>query len=156
MNSTASPLSSLYANFVRVVAGLDWLAPLLIRLIFGYFWLETGWAKLHNLEGFSTRFMEWGIPFPAFSASLSAWTELLGGALMMLGLATRLTMIPMIINMAVALALVVLPQISTIDEFVELDETLYILVFVWLLIVGAGRVSLDELIAKSQLSGSTR
>ena len=150
MNPVASsPLTLLYASFVRVVSRLDWLAPLLIRLLFGYFWFETGWAKLHNLEGFTTRFMEWGIPWPAFSAALSAWTELIGGALMMLGLATRLTMIPMIINMVVAMAVVVLPQISTIDEFVELDETLYILVFLWLLVAGPGKISLDYLIEKS-------
>ena len=78
------------------------------------------------------------------SAGVSAWTELLGGALMMLGLGTRLTMIPMIINMLVAMALVVLPKITTLDEFVELDETLYVLVFLWLLVAGPGRVSLDH------------
>ena len=125
---------------------LDWLAPLLVRLVFGYFWVETGWAKLHNIPGATERFTEWGIPFPAFSAPFSAGWELLGGLLMVLGLFTRLTMVPMIINMIVALTLVVLPGVHGLDEFVELDEVLYILVFFWLLMTGPGRVSVDHLL----------
>ena len=56
-----------------------WLGPLVVRIVFGYFWLETGIAKVQNLDGFTQRFVGWGVPFPAFSAGLSAWTELLGG-----------------------------------------------------------------------------
>lgn len=136
----------IHARFLPLAAQLDWLAPLLIRLVFGYFWLETGWAKLHNLDGFAGRFETWGIPFPHFSAGLSAGMEFVGGLLMMLGLLTRLTMVPMIINMIVALAVVVLPTIATLDEFVELDEVLYILVFFWLLMAGPGRISVDHLL----------
>ncbi|WAC62469.1 DoxX family protein [Pseudoxanthomonas sp. SL93] len=135
----------------RVLAFLNrhgWIGPLLLRLVFGYFWLETGWAKLNNLAFFTERFIEWGIPWPALSATVCAGTEFVGGALIMLGLATRLTMLPMIFNMLVALAVVVLPGISTLDEFVELDEVLYVAVFVWLLFAGPGRASLDHLIAR--------
>ena len=126
----------------------DWLGPLLLRLVFGWFWLETGWAKLHNLDFFSQRFVEWGIPLPTFSATLSGATDLIGGALLMLGLGTRLATIPMIVNMLVALAVVVLPGISTLDEFVELDEVLYVCVLFWLLVAGPGKASLDHWIAR--------
>ena len=136
--------NSLLARLKRI----EWLGPLLLRLVFGYFWLETGWAKLHNLEFFSGRFVEWGIPFPTFSATLSGATDLVGGALLILGLGTRLATIPMIVNMLVALAVVVLPGISTLDEFVELDEFLYILIFFWLFIAGPGKASLDHRIAR--------
>src|SRR3546814_4350995 len=97
------PETPLYARFPPIAARLDWLAPLLVRLVFGYFWLETGWAKLHNLDGFAARFVQWGIPFPELSATVSAGMEFIGGLLLMLGLLTRLTMIPMIFNMIVAL-----------------------------------------------------
>ena len=126
----------------------EWLGPLLLRLVFGWFWLETGWAKLNNLAFFTERFVEWGIPWPALSAAVCAGTEFVGGALIMLGLATRLTMLPMIFNMLVALAVVVLPGISTLDEFVELDEVLYVAVLFWLLMAGPGKASLDHLIAR--------
>ena len=126
---------------------LEWLGPLLMRLFFGYFWLETGWAKLHNLDGFSARFVDWGIVFPAFSAGLCAGVECVGGALVMLGLLTRLTSISMIINMIVAIAVVVIRNVHSFDEFVELDEFVYILIFFWLLMAGAGKASLDAWLA---------
>jgi putative oxidoreductase len=146
MNTSPSPLVTMYRSLVDLAERLSWLAPLLMRIVFGYFWLETGWAKLHNLDGATQRFINWGIPAPAFSATFSAAAEFIGGALMIVGLATRATMVAMIINMGVALALVVLPTISTLDEFVELDETIYVLALFWLLMTGAGKVSLDYLI----------
>ncbi|QIL19294.1 DoxX family protein [Thermomonas sp. HDW16] len=130
-----------------ILSRFEWLGPLLLRLVFGWFWLETGWAKLHNLEFFSARFVEWGIPFPTLSATLSGGVDLIGGALLILGLGTRLITIPMIVNMLVALAVVVLPTISTFNEFVELDEVLYVAVLFWLLMAGPGKASLDHLIA---------
>lgn len=126
----------------------EWLGPLLLRLVFGYFWLETGWAKLHNLEFFSARFVEWGIPFPLLSATLSGATDLIGGGLLIVGLWTRLAAVPMIVNMLVALAVVVLPTISTVNEFVELDEVLYVAVLFWLLMAGPGKASLDHFLAR--------
>ena len=139
----------------RPLAGIEatlrndaWLGPLLLRLVFGWFWLETGWAKLHNLEFFAGRFVEWGIPFPTLSATVSGATDLVGGALLIVGLGTRLAAIPMIINMLVALAVVVLPTITTFNEFVELDEVLYVCVLFWLLMAGPGKASLDHLVAR--------
>jgi len=44
------------------------------------------------------RFVDWGIPAPALNAALSAWTEFLGGLLIVLGLFTRLVSIPLFIN----------------------------------------------------------
>ena len=51
---------------------LDWLPPLLMRLFVGYFFFETGWGKIHNLDAFAERFAGWGIPYPYFNAVLSA------------------------------------------------------------------------------------
>ncbi len=126
---------------------VEWLGPLVVRLFFGYFWAETGWAKLHNLDGFTERFVGWGIPFPAFSASASAWVEFVGGVLIMVGLFTRLTAVPMIVNMIVAIAVVVIRNVHSFDEFVELDEFVYILIFFWLLMAGPGKASLDAWLA---------
>jgi putative oxidoreductase len=133
---------------LRILDRMDGIGPLVVRIVFGYFWFETGLAKVQNLEGFTGRFVDWGIPFPAFSAALSAWTELIGGALLMLGLFTRLTAIPMIVNMIVAIALVVIKNVHGLDDFVELDEVVYTLIFFWLLMNGPGRFSVDALIGK--------
>jgi len=66
----------------------------------------------------------------------------------MIGLLTRLTAIPMIINMVVAIALVVIKNVGSFDDFVELDEFVYILIFFWLLMAGPGKVSVDTLISR--------
>lgn len=151
---TSDPAPGLLQRMHAALERRQWLGPLLLRLVFGWFWVETGWAKLHNLAFFSQRFVEWGIPFPTLSATLSGATDLVGGALLLVGLGTRLAAVPMIVNMLVALAVVVLPTISTLDEFVELDEVLYVAVLVWLLLAGPGKASLDHLLARRMGWGS--
>ena len=47
-----------------------------------------------------------------------------------------------------SLAVVVLPTISTVNEFVELDEVLYVCVLFWLLMAGPGKASVDHLLAR--------
>jgi putative oxidoreductase len=123
-----------------------WIPALLMRLFVGYFFMETGWAKIHNLDAFTTRFQGWGIPYPAFNAALSAYTEFLGGGLTILGLGMRLVSLPMIINMIVAILTVKLKNVGGLDDFAELDEPLYALSFVWLFFSGAGWLSIDGLI----------
>jgi putative oxidoreductase len=135
---------------------LDWLAPLLMRLYFGYFWAETGWGKLHNLDAFTQRFIGWGIPHPYFNAVLSGCTEWAGGILLMLGLFTRLASIPMMFNMFVAIMKVKIKTVMGIDDFVELDEALYVFILFWLMMAGPGRVSIDYFIRRAFLPNKDR
>ena len=131
----------------------SWIPALLTRLFVGYFFMETGWGKIHNLDAFSVRFAQWGIPYPAFNAVLSAYTEFLGGALTILGTGMRFVSIPMIINMMVAILTVKLKNVSGLDDFVELDEPLYALAFVWLFFSGAGWLSVDGILKQIFASG---
>jgi putative oxidoreductase len=55
----------------------------------------------------------------------------------------------MMINMAVAIITVKLKNVAGLDDFVELDEPLYALVYFWLMISGAGWISIDNLIRKT-------
>jgi len=126
----------------------EWVAQLLVRLFVGYFFMETGWGKLHNLDGFAQRFAGWGIPYPYFNAALSAYTEFIGGLLTVCGIGTRLVSIPMIINMLVAILKVNLKHVTSLDDFVELDEPLYALAYLWLLLSGPGWVSIDYLVSR--------
>ena len=128
---------------------LDWLPPLLMRLFVGYFFFETGWGKIHNLDAFAERFAGWGIPYPYFNAVLSAYTELVGGALIVVGFLTRIVAIPLIINMLVAIVTVKFASVSSLNDFVELDEPLYLLSFFWLMLSGPGVVSLDFFLARA-------
>ena len=131
---------------LELLPKFGWVALLLTRLFVGYFFLETGWGKLHNLDGFAMRFAQWGIPHPAFNAALSAYTEFIGGALTIAGLGTRLVSIPMIINMIVAIVAVNIKSVSSLNDFVELDEPLYALSFLWLFFFGPGFVSMDAFV----------
>ncbi|HLX37034.1 MAG TPA: DoxX family protein, partial [Candidatus Binataceae bacterium] len=101
-----------------------------------------------NLDSFAQRFAAWGIPHPAFNAALSAYTEFIGGALTIAGLLMRVVSIPMIINMAVAVLSVKIKDVHGLNDFVELDEPLYALGFFWLMMNGAGAVSLDYLMER--------
>ena len=142
-------MTTLQAPTARAASWLDtleraaWIPALLVRLFVGYFFFVTGVAKVQNLDAMAERFTEWEIPFPAFSAALSGYTELIGGALLVVGLLTRLASIPLCINMVVAIVTVNIKRVSGLDEFVELAEPLYALVFLWLVFTGPGRVSLD-------------
>ena len=139
-------LTQVADRILQRLSSLEWVAALLMRLFVGYFFFETGWAKLHNLDAFTVRFMQWGIPHPAFNAALSAYTECIGGALTVAGLGMRFVSIPMMINMAVAIVTVKMKSVGGINDSVESDEPLYGLVYFWLLAFGAGRASLDYLI----------
>jgi putative oxidoreductase len=134
----------------------EWVPLLLMRLFIGYFFTETGWGKIHNLDGMTHRFMEWGIPFPAFNAALSGYTEFLGGLLVMLGLLTRFVSLPLAFNMLVAIVSVKMKSVTDLSGFVELDEPLYGLVFFWMFFSGAGLASVDELIGRWWAKRSAR
>ena len=66
----------------------------------------------------------------------------------MLGLFTRLASIPLFINMLVATLAVKMKEVGGLDDFVELDEPLYALSFLWLFFSGPGWVSLDHLLGR--------
>jgi putative oxidoreductase len=132
----------------------SWVPKLLVRLFVGYFFIETGWGKLSDIGSFIERFIGWGVSAPAFTARLSAYTELLGGALILIGLATRLASVPLAINMLVATFAVRMKKVGSISDFVELDEPLYALVFVWFFFAGPGRISLDYLLFRFATRGS--
>ncbi|NKC18556.1 DoxX family membrane protein [Pseudoalteromonas sp. S4498] len=95
------------------------LAPLLMRLILAPVMIIAGYNKL-NLTNPDATFLqslladpnivawfgnsEWGLglPFPDLLAFLAAWTEFLGGWLILFGLLTRLVSIPLMVTMVVA------------------------------------------------------
>jgi len=139
-------IGSLLTTIFRGLSNLTWIPQLLMRLFVGYFFMTSGWGKIHDLASFAQNFAGWGIPYPAFNAALSAYTEFIGGALTIAGLGMRFVSIPMIINMIVAILSVKLKEVSSLTDFVNLDEPMYGLVYVWLLFSGAGAVSIDAII----------
>jgi putative oxidoreductase len=52
-------------------------------------------------------------------------------------------------NMFVAIVEVKMNKVTGIDDFVEMDEALYMFIFFWLMMAGPGRVSVDHLIRRA-------
>jgi putative oxidoreductase len=76
---------------------------------------------------------------------LAIFSEVICAVLLILGLCTRLVVIPLIVTMVVA-AFVVHPP----DGFQKMElPILYLLNFVFLLFVGPGRFSIDNVISRS-------
>lgn len=139
-------------NFKALVLGtaskLSWLPPLAARLAVGYVFVITGWGKLHHLEQVTQFFRSLGIPAAELQAPFVATVELVGGALVMLGLFTRLAVIPLIGTMVVAILTAKMGDVHDMLDFAKLIEFVYIIIFAWLFTAGPGAVSLDRFICK--------
>lgn len=133
---------------LNLFARLDFLPPLLARLVIGVVFVQSGWGKLHDLDKVIAFFTELGIPAPQIQAPFVAGTELVCGALVLAGLATRLASIPLIGTMVVAIATAQWENISSLNDLFGTIECLYGVLLVWLVIGGGGRVALDAVIAR--------
>ena len=153
--SSTGPLSRLRSLVLRVSAALRWLPPTVARLAVGLVFLQSGWGKLHSLEKVAGFFTSLGLPAPEFQAKLVACTELVCGALLLLGLATRVATIPLIITMIVALSTALKADIHSLSDLFGTSEFLYIALLLWLGAYGAGPISLDRVIAPKLEAGAT-
>src|SRR4051812_16334618 len=100
--------SSSYNKLDGLLATLGgWLQPvllLLIRVWWGWSFFLTGKGKLTALEKTTAFFTDLHIPAPKLNAIVAGSTECLGGALLLLGLFSRVISVPLIFTMLVAYA----------------------------------------------------
>lgn len=127
-----------------VVARLDWLAPLLGRVTLGVLFMSTGWGKVHNLAKVAAFFAELHIPAPAIQAAFVSYVELIGGALILIGLFARWASLPLIGSMAVAILTAKADEVHGLPDLFGLVEWTYLVLLVWVALAGPGRVSLDH------------
>jgi putative oxidoreductase len=137
----------------------DRLQPLLllvVRLYWGWQFIQTGSGKLANIPAFVERFRGWGVPLPHLSVILSGGVELLGGALLLIGLRSRLVAIPLIFTMAVAYLTAERSALTGIfsdpDAFVSAAPFLFLFATVIVFTFGPGRYSTDALLARKAAS----
>ena len=74
----------------------------LMRLTWGYQFLIAGYGKLMHLDKITLFFEKLGIPLATTNATLVGGFEFFGGILLLVGFASRLISIPLIIIMLVA------------------------------------------------------
>lgn len=135
----------------NVARHLLWAGPLVTRVIVGYVFMLTGWAKLNNLPHMIELFTEWGIPFPQLMTPVASAVECFGGVALMLGLCTRVAGGALAVVMIVAVLAAKLADIDSVETLFGFEEASYFAIFFWLAIHGAGKVSLDAWIRKNLL-----
>jgi putative oxidoreductase len=96
-------LAAIYGRFAGFLNNWQSLFLLLIRIYIGYQCIISGWAHLHHLDATTKFFTTLHIPFPKLNVIISATTELFGGALLLVGVASRLVSLVLTGNFLVAL-----------------------------------------------------
>jgi putative oxidoreductase len=128
----------------RIAAYLQWLAPLAARIVVGEIFITAGWGKLQNLETMIENFTSWGIPFPHILTPFTSGAEFVCGILLMLGLFTRISAGILGVIMIVAIKSVLWGDVDSLDTLFGFSETAYLVIFFWLAIAGAGKLSIDH------------
>ena len=146
--TTLGRLGRLYNTACDLLGGLNSVAPLLGRIVIAAIFIPSGWGKLHSLPDVINFFTTLGIPFPEYQAPFVATVELVGGALVLLGLGTRAAALLLLSTMVVALATAIWPDVEGVADFFAKDETVYSAILAQLIIVGAGAFSLDHLLTR--------
>ena len=137
----------------RRIARTSAPAPsVLIRLMVGVVFLSEGVQKFLFPDQLGAgRFLTIGLPMPEFLGPFVGTFEVVCGTLVLLGLVTRLAVIPLLTIMAVALTTTTWPMLAEQGFWYMAHESRtdwsMTLGSLYLLFVGAGPWSLDALIA---------
>jgi putative oxidoreductase len=142
-------LVAIKARALRRLHSVEWLGPLLVRLTIGVVFVASGWGKVHHLGAVTRFFDSLGIPAPGVQAAFVASIELVGGILLLVGLGTRIAALLLIGVMAVALWTAKLPELHGIVDLAGTVELAYLVAFVWIVVAGPGRASLDHLLVRA-------
>jgi putative oxidoreductase len=127
-----------------VARHLTWLGPLFARIVTGWVFVGTGWGKLSHLPMVVENFRNWGIPAPEVLGPFVSGVEFFGGVLLLVGLLTRISAGALGVVMIVAVKSAQWEDVDSLQTLLGLDEVMYLALFLWLAIAGAGRVSLDH------------
>jgi len=140
-----------------------WLAPLGLRLLLGWEFLDSGLEKLHGQNWFADIQGSFPFPFnvipPEVSWQMATWFEVLGGLALLAGLGTRFFSVSLMVLTFVATAAVHWPaQWSTLAELARgyaiTDDgfgnfklpLIFGVMLLPLILNGAGKLSLDRLV----------
>ena len=165
MNSTSSAVIGLWQSLTARLNGAgETIPPLVLRLIMGWEFYESGLEKLHGENWFND--IQDRFPFPFnlvsgdFSWSIATWFEIVGGVLLWVGLGTRFVAFSLLVLTFVATAAVHFPDMvamwgDLLKGYAITDmgygnyklPLLFTVMLLPLIFNGAGKLSLDHLIA---------
>src|SRR5215469_5817623 len=131
---------------------------LAVRLYWGWQLMQSGWGKMHNIAGVTEFFTSLGLPAPHLTSIAISNLELFGGALLALGLGSRLIGLVLGVNMLMAYITAdreaLMSVFSDPGKFFNADPFTFLMASLLVFIFGAGFFSLDR-IAKSRVSRRT-
>jgi putative oxidoreductase len=123
---------------------------LAVRLYWGWQLMQSGWGKLHNIGGVTEFFASLGLPAAHFTAIAISNLELFGGALLALGLFSRVIGLVLSVNMLMAYATAdreaLMSVFSDPSKFYNADPFTFLMASLLVFIFGAGSLSGDYLI----------
>src|SRR5882762_7630450 len=164
---------NLKTTLIEMLPGRRWdaaarWAPVPLRLIVGYGFMEHGFAKLaRGPEAFATILHAIGVPAPHLMAWSTILIEVLGGFAVILGAFVTLASVPMAVVLLVAIFTVHLPNGFSSIKLMAVTaagaqfgppgyetDLLYLACLAALVLGGPGPLAIDGLIRKRRL-GST-
>lgn len=144
-----------YGGAARGLTYLQDALLLVIRLYWGWQLVVAGWGKLTNVAAAAQFFQSLGIPLPTASAVVSGGGEFVGGLLLIVGLATRVGALVILVNMIVAFLTAHTGEAQALfaepSRFITAPPFTFLLASLLILFFGPGLVSLDALIRKYTL-----
>ncbi len=142
---------NLYSYLIQFGKSLQSPFLLLVRLYWGWQFIQTGIGHITHLDKVTSYFTQLGIPFPAFMTPAISILELGGGVLLVLGLGSRLIALLLTCNMIVAFVTgdraALLSVFSDPDKFYAASPYTFLFASLLVLIFGPGKFSLDTLLA---------
>ncbi len=125
-----------------------------IRLIIGFhlvYGTQDNVFSYARMEEFASFLSARGVPFPLFSAFLSAYAQFICGALFLVGAATRYAAVAMIINFIAAIVIA-----HRGDTYPNMFPALMMLAAAcFFFLHGAGKLSVDSTLLKRKEKGSS-
>jgi putative oxidoreductase len=134
---------------------------LFIRLAVGLIFLTQGILKFTDPKMGAERFSRIGFPNPVFVAHFTGFFEILCGAMVVVGLWTRLASIPLFIVICTAIATTKIPELFHANQgfwYMVSDARIDFAMFcslIFLLLAGGGRWSLDWRLQHHRSAAST-
>jgi putative oxidoreductase len=133
---------------------LSFVAPLLTRIVIGLAFFQAGLGKWRHLDGTADFFAGLGIPLPGANAVFIAVLEMVGGLLLIPGLASRAWAFLLTCTMAVALitadAADFVSSWASSSDLSPTDVTAFtfLLFLLWLVLYGPGAASIDHVVSR--------
>ncbi len=151
MNTRTAKVAAPALLVARQLGRLAGLTPVVVRVIVGFMMFAHGVDKLSGgvagIAGFGEFLSSAGLPAGLLLAWFVTLLELFGGAMLMLGLLSRVIAGLLIVELLVAIALVSGQAGLIAEEGVGYERDLaYIAGFLVIFLLGPGRPSLDHLL----------